>query len=216
MLGKYKSSKQQKEKGQSLVELALFFPILMMMLSGLVEFGLLLNQYLNLMDGPREAARFAVDRSPFVGATENDDIQFYTNADLARPGLAEMAVRTIFPYNLDPSEDDIVISVIAAKNGAIFRRYPDDLGVRSTVTGAGNEFSYTGNQISDFTDAEVTAMLNSGIPKAGLVIVEMWYSYSQMLALPWITAFVPDPIQLYMSSVAPLPAASPPDPTPTP
>ena len=216
MLEIKKRISRKKEKGQSLVELALFFPILMMMLSGLVEFGLLLNQYLNLMDGPREASRFGVDRSPFIGATENDDIEFYTNADLARPGLSEMAVRTIFPYNLDPALDDIVISVVAAKNGAIFRRYPDDVGVRSTVAGAGNEFSYTGNKVSDFSDAEITAMLNAGVPRTGLVIVEMWYSYSQMLALPWITAFVPDPIQLYMTSVAPLPAASPPEPTPTP
>ncbi len=211
-----KRSMLQKEKGQSLVELALFFPILLLMLSGLVEFGLMLNQYLNLMDGPREAARFGVDRSPFIGATENDDIEFYTNADLSRPGLSEMAVRTIYPYNLDPVLDDIVISVVSVKNGAIFRRYPDDVGVRSTVAGAGNEYSYNGIKTSKFTDAEISSMLMAGVPKAGIVIVEMWYSYHQELALPWIVAFVPDPMQLYMSSVAPLPAAAPPEPTPTP
>jgi hypothetical protein len=69
---------------------------------------------------------------------------------------------------------------------------------------------------SKFTDAEITTALLAGVPKAGIVIVEMWYSYHQELALPWITPFVPDPIQLYMSSVAPLPAAAPPEPTPTP
>jgi hypothetical protein len=207
---------KRKEKGQSLVELALFFPVLLLMLSGLVEFGYMLNGYLNLMDGPREAARFGVDRSPFVGATENDDILFYTNGDPQKPGLSEMAIRTIFPYDLDPTADDIVISVVAVKNGAIFRRYPDDVGVRSTVTGAGNEYSYNGIKKSKFTDAQINTALLAGVPKAGIVIVEMWYSYRQELALPWITPFVPDPIQLYMSSVAPLPAAAPPEPTPTP
>lgn len=210
------SQSKRKEKGQSLVELALFFPIILLMLSGLVEFGYMLNGYLNLMDGPREAARFGVDRSPFVGATEDDDILFYTNLDPQKPGLSEMAIRTIYPYSLDPTLDDIVISVVSVKDGAIFHRYPDDVGVRSTVTGAGNEYSYNNIKISKFTDAEITPLLLAGAPKAGLVIVEMWYSYHQELALPWITPFVPDPIQLYMSSVAPLPAAAPPEPTPTP
>jgi hypothetical protein len=112
--------------------------------------------------------------------------------------------------------DDIVISVVSVKNGSIYRRYPDDVGVRSSVAGAGNEYSYNGIKTSKFTDAEISSMLIAGVPKAGMVIVEMWYSYHQELALPWIIAFVPDPMQLYMSSVAPLPAAAPPEPTPTP
>ena len=214
---------RKKEKGQSLVELALFFPILLLMLSGLVEFGLMLNQYLNLMDGPREAARFGVDESPFIGATDNDDLSFYMNCPgdplgCPEPGLSEIAVRTIAPYNLESTLDDIVISVVSVKDDTIFHRYPDDVGVRSAVAGASNEYSYYGNKKSKFTDASINTILaqQSGVPKTGIVIVEMWYSYHQELALPWIIAFVPDPMQLYMSSVTPLPAAAPPEPTPGP
>lgn len=50
-----------KSRGQSMVELALLFPVLLILLSGLIEFGFILNEYLSLMDAARNAARFASD-----------------------------------------------------------------------------------------------------------------------------------------------------------
>lgn len=198
---------KRKEHGQSLIELALFLPIILMMLSGLLEFGLMLNQYLNLMDGPREGARYAVSISPFVGTGEDDDIVFYNQ-------VVAVVTKSIYPYVLDPSRDDVIISVVSIKNNTLFRRYPDDVGVTTTA----GQYSLYHHKTSKYTDAQVINMLNQqpGAPNGGAVIVEMYYGYHQALALPWITPFVPDPIQLYMSSVAPLPAAAPPEPTPTP
>jgi hypothetical protein len=198
---------KRKEKGQSLVELALFFPIILMMLSGLVEFGFLLNQYLNLMDGPREGARFVVSEPAFIGTSENDNIVFYNL-------VTAKAINTIFPYVLDPALDDIVISVVSFKDDAMYHRYPDDAGVTSTP----GQYSLYHNKTSKYTDFQIGNLLSSqsGVPKGGAVIVEMYYSYHQALALPWLLPFVPDPIQLYMSSVMPLPGATPPEITPIP
>jgi hypothetical protein len=44
-----------------MVELALLFPVLLILLSGLIEFSFILTQYLSLMDAARNAARFASD-----------------------------------------------------------------------------------------------------------------------------------------------------------
>lgn len=204
--------KNHSHKGQSLVELALFFPMILMMLSGLVEFGFVLNQYLNLMDGPREGARFGVDISPFLDPTDNDDILFYSNLDPNRPGVAQIVQQAIVPYQMDPTTDDIVISVVSIKDGAIFHRYPDDAGVTSIP----GQFRLYNHKTSKVTDAQISSQLVGTAPKVGAIVVELFYDYHQVLALPWITVFVPDPIPLHMFAVAPLPAATPPDATPTP
>ena len=44
-------------KGQSFVELSLVALLLMLLVAGIAEFGVLLNRYLNILDGAREAAR---------------------------------------------------------------------------------------------------------------------------------------------------------------
>ena len=44
-----------------MVETALLFPVLLIVLSGMVEFGFMLNDYLSIMDATRNAARFSSD-----------------------------------------------------------------------------------------------------------------------------------------------------------
>ena len=58
---RHKKNDPSKSRGQSMVELALLFPVLLILLSGLIEFGFILNEYLSLMDAARNAARFAAD-----------------------------------------------------------------------------------------------------------------------------------------------------------
>ena len=81
-------SGRKKSRGQSLVELALFLPILLIMLSGLVEFGFGLNQYINIVEATREGARFGVDGDPGNEPFKNDP------ARAARGGGADPAPRT--------------------------------------------------------------------------------------------------------------------------
>jgi len=44
--------------------MALFLPILLILLSGVIEFGFAFNQYINLIEATREGARYAVDGDP--------------------------------------------------------------------------------------------------------------------------------------------------------
>ena len=59
MWNKVRRSVGQISKGQSLVELTLVLPILLLMLLGLMELGMLLRAYLVVVNANREAARFA-------------------------------------------------------------------------------------------------------------------------------------------------------------
>lgn len=45
------------EHGQALVELAIVLPILLLLLTGMIQFGLMLNKYLSLNDAARAGAR---------------------------------------------------------------------------------------------------------------------------------------------------------------
>lgn len=57
------------DKGQSLVEFAIILPILMLLVMGIIEFGMMLNSYLAIQNASREGARYGI-----IG-TSNGDIQ---------------------------------------------------------------------------------------------------------------------------------------------
>ncbi|HEY62124.1 MAG TPA: pilus assembly protein [Anaerolineae bacterium] len=220
----------KKRKGQALIELALLFPILMILLSGVVEFGIFLNQYLSIMDAARNAARFASDGLYY----ESDNVSdCETTRDFYRQTvcLVNSELRQERPYiqmndnatpnnflddYLDPIRgDDIVVSAFSVSDQQIKARFPDndgwsyasDLGVGSGTP-------------SRFTNADVVALIHeANAPRTGYVLVEIYYHYDQLLKLPWITAFVPDPALLYTYAFMPLSSAEPtatPIPTPEP
>jgi hypothetical protein len=56
--------KKHKSFGQSIVEFTLMLPVLLIMISGLIEMGFMLNFYLDLIDTAREVARLAADDDP--------------------------------------------------------------------------------------------------------------------------------------------------------
>jgi len=59
-------SPRSKSRGQSLLELALVLPVLILILLGLVEVAIFIGRYLDALDLTREAARFASVRDPFT------------------------------------------------------------------------------------------------------------------------------------------------------
>ena len=201
-----KKGKRKKSFGQSLVEFTVLLPILLMMLSGLIEFGFLLNYYLDLVDAAREAARFAADDDPLIrgGPFDGDtDTTFYQLAqDMT---LDSINIGSGGQITLDTAaNDDIVISTFSVMNGAIDRRFPD---------GSPMGLSYAGNQTSKYDDAWINSMLDPAAPNAGIVLVEIYFEYHMILGLPWIQMFVPDPIMLHAYSMMPNSAV---EPTPTP
>jgi len=55
------------QKGQSLVEFAIILPVVLIILIGMLEFGLILNAYLSINNCSREGARLGV-----VGGSDNE------------------------------------------------------------------------------------------------------------------------------------------------
>jgi hypothetical protein len=214
------SAKQlQRQRGQSLLEIAIFFPIFLMLISGVVEFGFLLNTYLNLIEGPRHGARFAVAQDPFTGTGFQDNPTFYTN-------VATEVLRGLRPITLDINQDDIVISVFTV-NGTSVARYPSQgqLSGESTLDTSVGEWHMYGRgsgctvnvdincHPSRITTADVVnrvSQTGGGLipPAMGAVVVEVYYSYHQILKLPWL-AMVGDPMKVYTFTVMPVINAAP-------
>ena len=200
---------RKKGRGQSLIELALLFPVLLIVLSGLMEFGFLLNDYLSLMDAARNGARFSSD-SDYTSADSEHDCtitqDFFrqtacaVNQELSReqPNIA-----------VDTTEhDDIVISVFSVDKGSgIVNRYPAAFGEDGWSFAL--DSTGTRERSSKFSNAEVNGRLDPGAPSTGLLLVEIYYSYEQKLALPWIRAFLDDPLILHAYTFMPLVSAEP-------
>lgn len=192
-------------KGQSLVEIAIAFPFMLMLLSGMLEFGFMLNHYIALTDSTRETARVFSNFDPFNEDGTDNITDFYANAAgylvaNLEPQFAEDTSRRIV---LDSARDDVVISVFSIHNNSV-TRYPDSLG---------GQYRWFGNLDSRFSNEEIESRLVANAPDTGILLVEVFYNYDQVLALPWITAFLPDPVTLHAYTIMPLSAA---EPTPTP
>jgi Flp pilus assembly protein TadG len=187
------------------------------MLSGLIEFGFMLNYYLDIIDAAREAARFAANDDPLYddnGNFADPRCQFYLNAqDIAEQSLNLGSGGQI---TLNPSTDDVIISVYSAlANGTVNQRWPQNTaGCAGLLHVRSGEVSLNNTKTSGIdTMADIESKLSSSAPSTGLVSVEIYYDYHMILGLPWIKAFVPDPITLYAYSIMPNTYA---EPTPTP
>jgi hypothetical protein len=200
-------------RGQSLVEFTLMFPVLLILFSGLIEFGFALNAYLDLVDTAREVSRRAADSDP----RENDGESGWTDGKKAFYELVEgwgqeMVNEGIGQIRLNELTDDIVISVFTFEAGAVVSRYPLSFADSDRCAGGpnGGELGWRAfcHYPSKFTNAEIDALVTNiyaalGPPETGVVLVEVYYNYNMLMALPWITAFVDDPILLHAHAFAP-------------
>jgi hypothetical protein len=222
----------RRKRGQSIVEFALMAPILLILLSGLFEFGFLFNSYLAVLDGVRNASRFASDSQFDI----RDSIMDCSSTDFYRQtaclAVSELAaeqptiilclpgVTKLHCSGTDWDEmDDVIISVFSVlrtpSNQVV--RFPDLGGCEE------NGWSYAADQsgfaqcgghrngmhLSKYPSAKVLSLLATGAPNTGFVLVEINYHYWQMLSLPWFTQFVPDPIDLNLYALWPLVSAEP-------
>jgi len=207
-----------RRRGQSLTEFAILLPLLLIMLTGLIEFGFLLNDYLDLIDAAREVARFAADEDPLhdeTGAWNTDPTnatepagfydRIWTNTDRAMTMGGQLA--------LNSATDDVVVSLFSINSDTVSARYP----LLSGGNGGENGWSRWGNHTSNFSSAAVQTIVTDSIasnagalpPNTGVVMVEVFYDYNMLMALPWITAFVPNPVTLHAYSFFPNSALEP-------
>jgi hypothetical protein len=194
-------SRKQKRRGQSLVEFTIMLPVLLILLSGLIEFGFLLNAYLDVIDAAREAARSAANSDP------NDSLFFRQAFINSRGSLFTASDGRInwVPSNPDDCtavNGDIVVSAFGFLNNAIQTRFPGaDVGLSNCPL---NLYQ------TKFTDADINLKMDEfSIGNSGAVMVEIYYEFEMVLGLPWITAFVPDPIVVHAYTIMPNTYAEP-------
>lgn len=204
-------SGDKKGKGQSLVEFALTLPILLMLLSGLVEFGFMLNDYLSIVDASREAARSVSNAGhdeTFEGGVTFYQLTTSRVVDALEPTdsldtTRKVAIRdnrincTTEEQAKGVCDNEIIVSVYGI----------DDTS--ASLIESHHWVDADPRQESRFDAAEINSRL-SGATKvyAGVVVVEIFYNYEQVLGLPWM-AMLPDPILLHSYTIMPLSSAEP-------
>jgi hypothetical protein len=211
-----------KTRAQSLVEVAISFPILIILFSGVIEFGFILNYYLSLLDATRESARLYSGGDPFnwnPNPAENPlgaDTFYYEAAFQVRRLLdpswnydnpADYRGRRIA---LDPAVDDVIVSVYAAKesNVTLWRTQgPYHLFKSGSMNNA--PASVGGNYPSIFSAADIGNTRVSGAPNAGILVVEVHYNYHHVLSLPWMTVWLPNPLHLRAYTIMPIRSGEP-------
>jgi hypothetical protein len=204
---------KKDNKSQSLVELTLVLGILLLLLAGMVEFGNLLNLYINLVDGAREGARFGSNDDPFyVDPDTGPHKQFFfkqiyqiVEGDKIKDPNAKGAIN---PIVLDPTHDDILVTFFSvtthAPNPPTLLRFE------------ASPFSKYGNITeSAFDDNDIKGKINPDTPNMGFVLVEIFYNYHQILKFIDLSNDPTNPytIAVHTYSIMPLSAA---EPTPTP
>lgn len=211
----------KKGSGQSLVELAIIFPLLLIMLAGMVEVAFGMFAYLTALDLTREAARFASIRDyheqelenpsdPTTACTDNvlhyyyDTACFFTD-DALNPFLDIRANKY----------DDVVITVFTVANDHISDHHPDADGW--SLYSDNWKKDCQGNVVRTspfFPDSYIEDHFMPNAPTdRGIVLVETWVCYDMVLNLPFISDFIPSPFRLHTYTIMPAPEAIP---TPTP
>jgi hypothetical protein len=135
---------------------------------------------------------------------------------------------------LKPAEDDILISVFTEtgilQGGTEVPTITNQFPANNTPwvwSDNDTDLTHNDNWLRDcnrlstpeaanptFTMAHMQSYLNNAaMPDKGFVVVEVLYCYHQVLNIPLLSQFLPNPIKIHTYTVMPLPAAQP---TPTP
>jgi Flp pilus assembly protein TadG len=115
----------KRQSGQSLVEMALITPILIIMLMGMVEIGWFANNYLTLLDVARAGARRAAVLQEQFSPLEWDNTASYarvidvgandyTRQGLALSGSSQLTMPNIYP--VDPNNQSVTTDSTAFRN----------------------------------------------------------------------------------------------------
>ena len=95
----------KNQKGQSLVEFAIILPIILLLLMGIVEFGIMLNSYLTIQNVAREGAR--------LGIVGGSDLEINTLIKSISPNLtpADITVNIVPVEGSRKSGDTLKVSI---------------------------------------------------------------------------------------------------------
>jgi hypothetical protein len=224
---------RKRPRGQSIIEFALMAPILLILLSGLFEFGFIFTNYLAVLDAARNAARFSSDSQYNISdgnpcATTNDFYRYTACMAVVELAQEQPTITLCVPgapitekCTTDWNErDDIVISVFSvlrdnSKKDIV--RFPESTGEYGWsydydlmgYSQSGNIAHRTGMHFSNYSSDDIKGKLKTGTPNTGYVLVEIKYHYHEMLGLPWFQQIVSDPIHFNIFAMWPCVSAEP-------
>lgn len=101
-----KSLKTRSEKGQSLVELALILPVLLLLLSILFDGGRAVQGYIGIMNASREAAMAGAQ-----SALSNSQITALARSEVARSGMDGGLLSVVVTYTGSSPSQTITVEL---------------------------------------------------------------------------------------------------------
>lgn len=194
---------KNQDRGQSLVELALLLPVLILLFLGIIELGLMLRAYLVVVNANREAARFASR-----GVYSDEDIA--NRVRIAFSG--QLPARTVDDPNVGIIVTRFQIALDSNQPDGYRSEWTQPVYVTGTLqTGDAARDLEILNDLIMKPDEELerlkasTKAINEGLSKEdgavatshSMIVVEVLYQHPQYLHAPIFEWIFPDPMLLY-------------------
>ena len=178
-------------RGQSLLELALAFPVLLILFLGLIELALAMRAKLVLTNANREAARLA-SRGTF------------TDEEVAERALTAFAGQLPAETVGAEANTGIIVTRFHAPPGAGEATYHTPIYVTGTLTyttETGEERTTPSQIDPDTYKTQLQADNAAYLTANDVVVVETYYHHYQVLRAPLVEWVFPEPIILYVRTV---------------
>ncbi len=163
-----RKTKTVKQYGQSLVELALLLPLLIMLLLGMVEVVNIGRTYLALLDTSYQGAHLGSQGSILYDNTKIDTL---VDQDLTNKGLNTTSLI------------DVIITHADLPGGA-------------AIANLSTAHMRSPGRASILTSAMLVGRLQSADPKGKLVAVEIVYDYNLLFPWPNFAGILPNPFPI--------------------
>lgn len=179
-----------KERGQSLVELAVILPLLLFLFMGMIEVGWAMHSYLTVANAAREGARFGTR-----GSFSEEDI-----AEVTVVALGAVDVR----LEGEEANGTVIVTLVDIDPDGSYTRHPSYTAGTLPVTSrlSDSEIAQIAQDNVAFNQDPFHCPLGSPPPCEidsynDLVVVEVFYEHAQMLGLPVVSDILPNPVQMY-------------------
>jgi hypothetical protein len=205
----------QSDKGQSLVELAITMPLLLVMFVGLFEVGYALRNFMVVVNANREGTRFAARGQWF----DNDqEVQEIFKRVVAAAGIEQRDGQEVTFLRTDmigdlPANTTLAVTYIEVpdqvEGGGMKVEPPIISGPWYTGTSHFGESRIDAAAIAEAARQEnyefneqyhLTERILDIPSEDNFVIIELWYDHRQLLGLPIFTEILPDTFTLYAQS----------------
>lgn len=164
----------KNQPGQSMVELALALPLLVVLLVGMIEVAFAARTYLAILEATREGARLGARGSANF---DNNEISTLVQQNLSREG-----------YDTGSNLEDIIIVRADVGPGATVNSY-----VASSMLGSG--------ETPHLTLSTMLSRLAASDPQTRIVAVEICYDHPLLIGFPVMSDIFPNPYRLHVYSI---------------